>query len=511
MVSLIEHEDFSVDRQGFFKSVKTLDEATKRATDADHDYQFIFKNRFLIEEEFRHLFAILEKNSKHRKEFWMYCYYCCTLLETYYSKEAYDKPDLAEEYADLCAKITDIINKKKKTKEDVSFPRFLLNKIATDLVSLVSTPLHTSKMKSSLGMTNMYRLLLLFSRISIKQSLFMAEELKWLDKLDHLFGGHIDLEGMVSNINAPNDLFNVLSVGLFVARLIINLGLILKHRFAPNDKETLVARAERFWHELFKRHYHLGNDTAWPLVNLLCNYGYLSAGAANWLTAGFLVFDVSMLVIDNYFAKQEYNLKKAQYIYDLNEYATLRDTPGISVDDRKTYQRQWDMLSEQLVQLDIQWQSTDAFFQFNIAAALLLMAGFTAPLILTASIAATVSYLLCTLAITMYLTGSDYRNYVKTSLIVQHLELSLVDAKNMTKELAAAKEARSEFIMGMVKSSTMPLLMVTVFAVCWEAALLLTVMYVGYNYFSDAWKKHKKNQLDEVPSDEEFEFDLPAP
>ena len=492
--------NFSINKQAFFSAEPTIQSTVDYLKIGVTDFAVLSENRSAIEDELNQLLKTLDKNDKDRKAFCLFSYYCCKLLQAYWEEDAYNNARLAKSYKKKAAELATRINNKKwlAKKYNDSFARALVKTIKQDLVSLLSTPLSTSDTRSSLGNTNLLRLVITFSRISVKQAILMAQNLGWISKLEQWSGRHINVGGMIDIINLPTPLFNVLSVGLFSSRLMITIGLIIKHTFFPNKKEASLPRLERLLHELSKRHYHLGNDIAWASVNALCNYAsffHISAPVANWLTAAFLIFDATMLVIDHQLEKEKYHLKKAQYKADIDHYLNLIKLESTTQAERSRYTEMVLVFTAQQAELDIQWGAASAYYQFNIAAALILMASFTAPLIFSASVAAVVGYTFCTIAIAMYLTGDDYRRYVNASLVLRECKENKHQT-DLTKEIKEARDARRDFVIAMIKNTLAPLLMVTLFAVCWEAALVLTVLYMASMYTYNTYKKHKEKQKD---------------
>jgi hypothetical protein len=284
---------------------------------------------------------------------------------------------------------------------------------------------------------------------------------------------------MVSKINATANVFNVLSVGVFVARFIINAGLLIKHTFFPTDEERALSAKARFYQELSLRHCQMLNDVVWGSINLLTNYSYffhISAPVANGLTIGFLCFDAALLLYRHRLAEKEYLYKKAQYLGEKKNHEALMNGVSLSIEDMKNHQKHCNMLDEQLEELERHWKATSATFLFNVAAAVLLFCGFSASLLL-GSVAAPICFLICTIAVAMYLSDGVYKKYKEKSLLLQKQELDNGDTSHALLEL---QSARNDFIISMLKNIIVPMLIVTVFAVCWEAALLLTVIYVGY-------------------------------
>ena len=500
MVYSARYSLFAADKREFFAHVGTTNHAKISSEASQHSYRFLAENKFFIEQEFNHTFAILKDKGNDREAYWLYCYYCCIMLQKYYSKYAYDKPDQAEKYRKLAAMLSYRCEYKRFKAEATNDDTFIhrLNKhITADLSSLVSTPQHTTKIRDWLGFVNIYRLLFVFSRLAVRQSLVMAKELLWFEKLGKLLGRHIDVDGMIAIIKAPTDVFNVLSVGLFAARFILNTGVMLKHTFAPSHNEKSLKAAERLYQELIKRHCVMLNDFVWSTINLLSNYSAvfnISASVANGLTALFLIFDVSLLIYRQHLAEQEYMLKRAQYISDKKYYEKLFMEGQIPYEEKNRHHK---MLDEQLMSLEINWQATKAGLLCNLTAALLLTVGFSAALLMASPAGLVVSYLICTIAVATYLSADFYGKYAEKSIILQKCKLGEIDSIDLPKALSAVKAARNDFIMSMFKNTFMPLLIVTTFAVCWPAALLLTALYIGYEctagYFKRPPEKMKVN------------------
>lgn len=63
-------------------------------------YTTLLKNQKALEVEFIQMFAVLQKqkdeNDEKNKAFWLYCYFCATLLEAFH--KAYSQQSKEEEY-----------------------------------------------------------------------------------------------------------------------------------------------------------------------------------------------------------------------------------------------------------------------------------------------------------------------------------------------------------------------------------------------------------------------------
>ena len=491
MVYSERYKAFSGDKKRFFSNVSSPEEAEARAN--DKNYRFLANNRLLIEQEFNTLFTSLKNEGNDRPEFWLYCYYCCVMLQNYYA--AYGSQDKVNEYRQQSEKLLIARDMGRIPDDEVDS---LQKKIAADLCTLASTPKHIVKLRDWLAFTNIYRIHFNFLRITLKQSVLVANELQWLEKLDQILGRHTNVESVVSRLNAPSPIFNLLSVGLFAARFIVNAGLLLKHTLLPSEKERSLGMRARFYHELYMSHCTMLNDAVWGTVNLLTNYPSLfnlSAPVANWMTAGFLVFDASLLLYRRHLAEREYLFKKSEFLSEKRNLETLMLGASLNTEDSAAYQMRCKILDEQLAQHEINWKTTSATFLFNVAAATFFMAGFTASLLMATPAAVVACYIVCNVAIAMYLSADIYGKYKEKTLVLQQNELENRDTSAAMLEM---QTARNNFILAMAKNIIIPMLIVTTFAICWEAALILTAVYVGYECTRGYFNRKEEPKNDKV-------------
>jgi hypothetical protein len=418
----------------------------------------------LYEQQVKDLYESLSKEGRNQDHFWRYCYFCCVLLAEYYREDGYPDPVKAKKYHELSIELeykceTGEFYNPEAATENTEFLAKVSKAIHDGLIYVADTVQHTTAIRAWLGFINLYRILFVFSRLAIKQGLMLANQLKWLETLGTLLHINIDVNALVSVINAPASIFNALSVGIFEVRLFIMLCEALKHvvLFAT-EKEQSRTKSERLGHELFIRMLDLYNDIAWATVNTLCNYAYLTGPVADWLTSAFLLLDAVALAVRLYLASEDYELKKSQYEEE------KRLVEGWS-DSNQNKQISIDVLDGQLKQLDNHWEAQKHELAFATAAALLLMSGYSAALLLTGPAAASVSFVACTVAVAMYLSSGKYGAYTKASLLENN---------------EATSDAYSAFAWSMAKNSVMPLVMVTAFAVYWPAGLLLAAAYIAY-------------------------------
>jgi hypothetical protein len=476
MIDHTRYKKFSDDKLDFFSQCKSINDAQSRANQTK--YGFLLKHQMLIENEFLQLLSNVKKEGKDRAEFWLYCFYLSELLCLYF--KAREKKSESDKYADYSKRLKIAFDKGFLPDEE---EKKIKQQIASDLRSLASTPFHIEKIRDWIGFTNLYRIHFLFCRLSLKQFILLAKALQWLEGLNQIFGFNLNADQMVAVINAPTPIFNFLSVGFFAARLLISLGLMIKHGFFPSEEEAKISIKERFYHEWKVRHCVILNDVVWASVNLLTNYSFileLSAPVAAWLTAGFLVFDISLLFYGRYLAEQDYRLKKAQYD---NEESKLKADKAAAVDDLVRYRqidKRLEMVQQQRQQLEIEHQTANATFLFRIGGAALLMGGFTAGLLMATPAAVVVCYFVCTVGVAMYLSANMYEKYKEKRLTLDQCISQNITGEAMDKAQNAMMDARNAYIITLLKNIIMPLLIVGTFTICWPAALTITVLYISY-------------------------------
>lgn len=497
MVYSKQNEAFKNDKTQFFQQlpkkdmVSNIDYADKKARNIS--YTFLLKNQKALEEEFVHTFAVLQKQKDQNKEaFWLYCYYCATLLENFY--KAYSQQSNEEEYSKLKQKIK---NRLLKIDEDAESEKAFIESLKKSYLdgfrNLMSAPFHVSKIRDYVAYSNLCRVYWVFCRLTLTTGLALAKDLQIIDKLDAILGTHTDVDKIISVLQAPNGVLNYLSVGFFLMRFMIDAGLLIRHTFFPTDaeKKDKTTAFERFKYELYKRHCNFANDLVWATVNFLTNFNHIThipGPVAGAITAVFLGFDVCMTLYKCQLAKQEYLIKKAQYEQEIEEYKKRLESKNIN--EVKDAAAHITMLQSQLKELEIDWRTKQGTFYFVAAAAALLMLGFTAALLLTPPGMVVASFFVCLLATAMYLSAGAYSKYQEKSLRLEQAQLL---GKDLDVAFNEYRAARNDFIFTMAKNTVMPALLITTFAICWPAAIALTVMYVGYEIYH-AYDQHNSKK-----------------
>ena len=452
-----------------------------------HDYTFLLNNQSHLETEFTQLFAVLKKEKDNNSEaFWMYCYYCATLLEQFY--KAYEQKAKEAEFSNYKLQIKNRLHNVVQEESEKHFIKSLENSITQSFENLTKAPLHGSQIRDYVAYTNLCRVYWVFCRLTLISGIALAKDLEFIDKIDAVLGTQTDVGKIIAALQAPNGVLNYFSVGLFLARFAIDGALLVRHTFFPYEAEKKAGTTAfaRFKHELYKRHCNFANDLVWATVNFLTNFSqitHISGPAAGAITAVFLGFDLCMMLYRNYLANREYLIKKAQYKSELDDYNNIALYPGLSNAQREIHT---DMLEKQLAELEITHKNTEAKFYFLAAAAALVMLGFTSAILFSPPGMVVASFFVGLFAVAMYLSTGEYTKYHEKSLRLQHDGYNPVALKEY-------ETARNDFIYAMVKNTTVPSLLILTFAICWPAAVALAAVFMGYELYH-AYDQHQSAQ-----------------
>ncbi|KTC96901.1 hypothetical protein [Legionella feeleii] len=499
-----QYQFFARDKHGFLTSdIDSTADARRWAEGGPDDkrrYKFLADNKTFIEQEFNQLYAALKKgaiaNDGAGKKFWLYCYSCSIMLKNYYEiHDGEGKPNAKKfaDFAEVIRKRCENVEDAKIGPKDEGFLKKLGEDIGASLKEMKATPFSISKIVSNVGFANVSRIYWTFCRLTMKNSLFLARELQWIEKLGNILGKEIDVEAIVHTWEKPNHIFRALSVGFFVGRMILNMGIALKHAIAPTstDEEALTTW-RRFTDELYDRRLTYLNDIVWATVNGLTNYNDyfgISNPVAGWATAAFLLFDVSLLLYRRELAKGAYLTKRAQYEEECIYHEQFPDQQEHAVALK--------ILREQIKQLDNSWEIESSTYLFNATGALLLLMGFSASMLLTPAALIAGSYLVCTLGVAIYLSDGAYSNYKEKSVALRTAELENAGSKTIGLAQWEQKTASDNFYFTLGKNAVMPALFMTTMAISLPAALVMTATYMVYSLGS-SYHKHNQDKATEL-------------
>lgn len=242
MVYSRQNAAFRRDKNQFFSQtcrknlgIKTIESVEQRVQTID--YSFLVRHQNALETEFRDMFYLLQKQGKKNKEqFWLYCYYCASLLEHFH--RAYAQENKAEEYKEKKDQIKNYLRQESTEQEvEVGFIASLYDSFVTSWKNVVRAPVHASRARDYIVYANLCRIYWLFNRLAFTQGLTVARDLQLIDKLDAVLGTHTDVDKIIAAVQAPTGVINYLSVGFFLARFLIDGGLLIKHTFFPSQLE----------------------------------------------------------------------------------------------------------------------------------------------------------------------------------------------------------------------------------------------------------------------------------
>lgn len=313
----------------------------------------------------------------------------------------------------------------------------------------------------------------------------------------------------------------------------------------PQGGEKDTRWTERLSFEISKRNAIYLNDGAWAFVNLFTNYPEIlnvSAPLANWLVAGFLVFDFGVVLWQRFWAEKEYHRMRDHYTQEIEKYRADFTQVGVELaqlhremnllDDLRNSENytaqadarmrkeisdkiaakeeQQELLRQQIAsdtkdsqENDLKWKAKNSTFWFNAIAAALFATGFAAALVFATPVVAIVAYASCMVAVAMYLSGNAYGNYKDKSLRFYGANrdyegarkghegpgLQYIQSKNDS--LREYQAARKEFWITIARNVIVPTLMLGLLAACWQAAVVFAALYVGYKLYQHYHKPSK--------------------
>ena len=423
---------FVKDKQRFFAN---------KTPATQHSYLFLASHHQRIEQEITHLRALLDNNLLEGLSLRQYAKYCCLMLSTHYGEKMYHDPGKKYYYEQLGRQLSTAKN------IPADKPPAWQHILYGDLLELLSIPAHTSKLRGWIGAANVYRIALAFSNILVQESLLLLKEHQWL--------GTLKPEHVNKNLQGLANLLRPFSVLFFIARLLIDLGVMAKHLLFPNTQEQHFSFGYRLYYELKKNFTLLVNDTVWATINGLSNYAPLfglSIPVVNIIILVGFLSDISLILLRMWSARQDYLDKKKQYL----------------LEKKQTHSAEERLIIEQLFQeLELSAKVSQATLNANLLAALFILVGFTTPIFLTATPVILMCYALTMMGIALYLSADAYGVYCEK------------EWRNLPAERAVAQNA---FIRSMVMNTCIPLLIVGILAVSWPAALCALVLTLTYAY-----------------------------
>ncbi len=282
---------------------------------------------------------------------------------------------------------------------------------------------------------NAQRLSSRFTLVTLKLSLLSANQHHLLDNVEWLLSRPIN----IAILDSPLSVYNALSVGLIGIRFLVNVIDILQYTFDGPESDWY----ERFCEKLYEHHYALISDAVWGTVNALSNYAayfHIPPGVPNFLMLGFTVFDIVWINYKLDLVNQDYDTEKGNFQGDLPKLAILEG----------------DHVNKISVLL------------FNRTAACLFLGALTTAFILSPPALVPICYLVCNIAIAMYLSADKYGAWKEE----QWKEVQLMKH--------GEQRAWNDLVCTMAKNTIMPFIYLGAFTASVPAGIALTVAYMAY-------------------------------
>lgn len=384
-------------------------------------------------------------------------YTSCLLVEYFHS---YRSPALEKKHqqtqAEVEAYLLGIAYKNDEFAK--SFIKTLAQQ-AFDKHNFIDLFLKASKFRDTMSSINFKRIYWIYCHLAVNQTIAIGEQIKLIN---------IDSANTVkSDLNTINPALNFISVAFYAARLLLEVGLLLKHTIWPDSQEAEVYWQKRLSREWDKRKINILNNLIWGIVNLVTNYTYAGLPIASQITAAVFMVDIVFAVWARKSAKENYNKSKHSLKTELTrlklQLKTERDDEEVS---RLILRQQF--YQEELLVLNKKWQNKNLILKFNIHASFIIMGSYlssSAPTLalLAPSIAPILTPVFTAIGISMLFHGIYSHNkplafLVATGLIAAlylippvgllcsfMISLSAIAVSMSAPELAAVSDAKENY------------------------------------------------------------------
>lgn len=296
---------------------------------------------------------------------------------------------------------------------------------------------------------------------------------QFIDAMNRRIGHPYNTDDFLKMLNKPNNTLAALSVGIYSLRFMLNLVVMCKHSIEAALGNKLSGQ-KVLQQEMEMRGFTMLNDMVWGPVNLLIyrqKMFHLSSAAIVNTVAVSLVFNVAQVVM--------------HWLFDLIKHhncilALEKQKGNLAIGSQKlaVINRQIDILNDE-------WEAQSAYHAFNLAAASSQAVGFGVIFLLFGSLSLTYVFSMM-LGSALYFTANDFKSYQQASVAVHRELLNGKGANDSThqkilKELTADyHKASTNFWKNLAYNTAGPTFIVTVAAISWPVALLITVSYLAY-------------------------------
>ncbi|OGV34546.1 MAG: hypothetical protein A3E88_01955 [Legionellales bacterium RIFCSPHIGHO2_12_FULL_35_11] len=338
------------------------------------------------------------------------------------------------------------------------------------------------------GRYNLFRLSYVFSRNTLRALLsYLAQVVSTLYRYVN-----------IAILEIPTLTFNLMSVLLFAAQLLVDGIEIFRHKFLPTETEkTYENRATlEFW----KRYTRIINALWWATFNLITNFPYLfsiAPGIADWILTGVLFFDVLFLLVilkielgfldknQQWLAKQTREEIQKVSLEDLEReitqaksYLSENEKNELSKINEEQMRTAFLEMYEPLAEKNLCHKAADtAKLCLFIAATLLFIASLALVLSVASPITAAIGFFACVIAVSMILSGNNFAAFV-SARTAKILEQEKSDKSCVGIRQKAENQKLTEFYKSIAEHIIMPMLIVGLFTINWPAALAVLLTYI---------------------------------
>ena len=333
-----------------------------------------------------------------------------------------------------------------------------VNRLYKDLFYFFGSYSHISNFITVLSYATLYRLVSLFSRLSVKFFWILASERHWLDAQDKLFGYTIQRPAL----DIPAAGLNFLSVALFALRLIAHGLMIYKHAVSQREGEKNIDMWDRIMREVSTRLINIMNDLAWLIINLFTNYAAvwgIADPVANALVTLALVWDCSWLVIHWYREERDW-ANQQKMLEDWRDQTLHANDKGIA-------------RFQLLMLADLQLE-TRAKYAFMILAGLAITTSYLLFLASISTLVSTVALCVCVVGFAMYGSADEFAAVVRAYF--GKLEIS-----------NEREEMRAKFFTTFTKTLLPPFIVMGLLSLGWQVAVLGALAAVAFSYAPAKW------------------------
>lgn len=376
---------------------------------------------------------------------------------------------------DNFANITIYAPKSDKNAKSSNTSSAVTNKIRKDTLDLIYMFLHTSMLQKFLNFINKYRVTLIFYRFTWMSFWSLAAKLDWLDRDGNLAGIYIDQDGL----RDFGEVFLAYSLAIYGLRLLMVIGLVLKHLFIPTDAEKCRKPLERLYLEIKKHWYFFINDTAKEIITFMIlfpEFFNLASVYIPLLTGALVLLDL---------IKSIYRLIKESLVYkqtkeDLEKQLSALDSNKEQVDIQ--------IIKQMQVKLELQHLEKMSKFLLSLIMNILMLSSFIALTIVAPYVVIPALFFFCVLCRVLDVTSDKFGAYMRSRRESQHEPHNQQLAEQRSEKL-------KEFGIAFLKTLLIPMILVGLLVINWQLALIITAVYLTAEY---AYSCSKPKPVDKV-------------